>query len=407
MNAQISEAQTAHFSVKYPESLEVVEAEHAELVLAFREDDGQFRPNIVFTVEENSAPLSDAVVRVLQLAPEIHRGVVFPSVDLWGAQMESRRITMLYPAESATDVCVRQWVWATGTHHVFATASMLPFQWQWAEPTLEWVAHQVTFGREIMPQAQDIPTEFPTHERLTEATGVVLERLDVLERTPEVTGMPIGAASIDLLKRTVSQLRLGSKAHRLPKDARSTDEAAELERLGLATGDGLSPFGESVALTLVRGTPLAEVMMWLEGRQETFHATVRDAEVVIVHTGGVQGTTSDGRARLVVCGVEQILRHLFEWISLAPRYAQATEIEVAVAEAQERCAIPQSAGGWRRITVQVPELTNYTVLVTPEHGALTVEGHDASRGTLQLSAHVPGELFEELRASMWHRMTGA
>lgn len=397
MKTELNHAKTDHFSVSFTDTFEVQPFANTDLVLAFRDDDGQFTPNIVFTSEENSAPVSDASVRVLQLTRETYPGVCFPSVDLWGEHLEARRITALYPASESLDVCVRQWVWATGSHHVFATASFLPFQAHWAEETFEAVVHSMVFAMPPQQQSLEQSVQYPLDRELSEVTNVALESLDFIEfSSAGFPGIPIGPEALDLLQRSISQLKFGGRGYKIPKVDRETDAAEELERVGFAQNGTLSPFGETVGLTAARGTRLVNVWSQSEGRMETFTATVREDEVVIVR--------GEATPHLVVCGVEQVLRHVLEWIGVTPRFVEAKHSRMAPSDAEYRFTLPSDATGWRKITVEIPGVSHFSLIETDTGEVLLSEGIDESTNEIKLVTYPPGQMFDELRSSFWERL---
>ena len=405
MTTEPTRLHTEHMSVAVPDALEAQPFPNTDLALAFRDDDGQFTPNLVFTAEPQTAPVSDATVRVLRASRERYPNAWFPSVDFWGADLEGRRVTMLYPTDDARDVCVRQWVWATGTHHIFATASFLPFQAHWAEPTLESVVQSIEFTRP--PERQQIgqPTEFPLNEDLSMRAGMPIERLDDARRdaTPPA-GMPIGEATIDLLKRSLSRLRIGQRQIGIPRADRGTEAAEELERLGFAQDGVLGPFGEQIGTTLTQGTVLVNVMVQEAGRVETLTATGRGAEVVIVHSAGTHESLAPRRATLVVCGIEQMIREVLEWVGVPPQYSQYRQERMTADEANQRVSASPSESSWRRITIDVPEVSRVTVVHEATGELLVIESIDDTTGEITFVTQPPGLLFEELRTHLWNRL---
>ena len=407
MASEEHDVSTEHFTVQYTDALELQPADATVLTLVFRDDDGQFTPNLVFTVAEAETPVSDASIVALTSLRETYPAAWFPSIDVWGEDLEARRITMLYPADEVRDVCVRQWVWASGTHHIYATASFLPFQAHWAESQLESVVQSIEFTHPLARQVIGQATQFPINADLSMQAGVALEALDDIAPPAEPFRMPIGTQTIDLLERTVSKFRIGKRAYEISKADHGTESAAELDRIGFTKDGVLGPFGEQVGKTLTQGAVLANVGMQYEGRAETLTAIGRGAEVVLTHTAGTGAALPAGEARLVVCGIEQVLRLVLQWIDVPARFSMHREERVTQQEAERRIAAPMNADGWRRITIEVPGVSKLVVLVDVTGELFVIQRVDEESGDLTVMTQPPGVLFEELRALLWKRLQEA
>lgn len=212
---QTLRAETPHLTVRYPSTLSPdtsAAAQGADLALVADLADAPFRPNMVFTSIDSTAPLVDAAMAAYLGAEAQHPGAHILAVDAHVAPgfgiddaPIGRVFTFTYPATEALDVMVKKWVVATGSQHLHFSASFLPSQALVVEATMNWIAENVVFAasaEELQAAARgDSVSGVQLDSDATTRTGFPLEDLSVLTPAIPRSAREVAASAADRLAR--------------------------------------------------------------------------------------------------------------------------------------------------------------------------------------------------------------
>ncbi|MEV7768341.1 hypothetical protein [Microbacterium sp. NPDC086615] len=377
----VLEVRTPHAIVTYPDSFVASEYRGAELVLALRERQDVFQPNLVLTVVDSTAPLTDASAAAILAASQQHPGARVVGVDLWDENPDAtlaraRCITFVYPA-GATDVVVTKTVWATGTHHVHLSASATPAQLGAVGPVFSWIAAQLRLtadAGEVEAAARSVGAA-PADADASTRVGFPLEALSAFAPTPFATTAPVvSAAALSALRAGASRSRRGSASAILPRRVRATDAAAELLAAGfIDEGAALTPTGTAVASALGARQPLLVARVRRGGRAAVLVAFAGPRGVVIAHDPSI-GELNAGaaiadpeRRHIALVVPEHVPSFVAAWIGLEPFWPIDDAEPMTVSTRQLEAAVDSPTDGWADVLIQGAGRERFDAVI-PGHG---------------------------------------
>ncbi|WZH36419.1 MAG: hypothetical protein PIR02_16905 [Microbacterium enclense] len=377
---EVLEERTPHAVVRYPDSFAASAYDGAELVLTLRGEQAGFRPNLVLTAVESSAPLTDATAVALLAAGTQHPGARLVGVDLWDEDPDAtlaraRRITFVYPA-GATDVVVTKTVWATGTHHVHLSASATPAQLGTLTPTFLWIAAQLRLTAD--------PADVEAAARGTGAAsldaaasgrvGFPLEDLAPFAPAPfDTTAPAVSVEALTELRAGASRSRLGAPLGALVRRVRGTDAAAELAAAGLVDDTArLTPTGVAVSRALGATAPVLVVRVRRGGHAAVLVAFAGPQGIVVSHDPsiaelqtGAAGADPE-RRHLALVVPEHLPALVAAWVGLEPFWPVDDDTTTVAAEELDS-RVSADGGTWTDVLVQGAGVERYDV-IAPGNG---------------------------------------
>ncbi|MDQ1076923.1 MULTISPECIES: hypothetical protein [Microbacterium] len=373
----VLEVRTPHAIVTYPDSFVASEYQGAELVLTLRERQDVFQPNLVLTLVDSTAPLTDASAAAILASSQQHPGARVVGVDLWDENPDAtlaraRCITFVYPA-GATDVVVTKTVWATGTHHVHLSASATPAQLGAVGPVFSWIAAQLRLtadAGEVEAAARSVGAA-PADADASTRVGFPLEALAPFAPPAFATTAPVvSTAALTELRAGASRTRRGPGSGTLPRRVRGTDAAAELLAAGfIDEGAALTPTGTAVASALGSRTPLLVARVRRGGQAAVLVAFAGPRGVVIAHDPSI-GELNAGaaiadpeRRHIALVVPEHVPAFVAAWIGLEPFWPIDDAEPMSVATAELEQAVGPGTGGWTDVLLQGARRERYDAIV--------------------------------------------
>jgi hypothetical protein len=397
---------TPHAVVTYPSTLEILEHEGADLVLAYREAFAAFRPNVVLTSVASTAPLVDASTIALQAAPAQHPSAQIHACDVWGTAdadhaPTGRRIVFTYHAEDGLDVLVMKWVWATGAHHVHLSASFLPSQADVVQPTVEWMARTLalTADAAAVEAAAVAVGDAPTDATLSERAGFPLEDLTRIpplrfhSRAPLLTN-----AALQLLLTSTERTGFRAAHGSLSRRDRGSAEAQQLIAANYVDAQGrVTDQGAEAAEALAGRRTVALVTARRGARTEMLVAYAGSRGALVLHTPSLSeqpNPDASAAKHTMYVAADQVPAMIAAWLGLRPAWAFSDVDErIDAAELDARLADESWTQWLVRDGLGDGDLV---VAVTPDRGLLGLGAPDS--GSHPVQAMPSGAVFERILA---------